>query len=137
MNELTPDEIEGLVEALQAPELSDEQSETLPLREPGSLGPVTKLSFSPLEGEHPRALERLTPKAFSRFENLEAHVEIVYGKRRATLRELAALKKGDLFLLDELCDELVDIFVNGVCVGRGEVVSVDGKFGVRIASFLA
>lgn len=136
MNELTPDEIEGLVEALHAPELSEEQRETLPLREPGSLGPVTKLSFSPLEGEHPKPLERLTSKAFSRFENVEAHVEVVYGKRKTTLRELAALKKGDLFLLDELCDELVEIYVNGVCVGKGEVVSVDGKFGVRIASFV-
>ena len=134
MSDLTPEEIEGIVKALDSPEPTEEEKSKIPLRPPGTFGPVSKLSFSPLEGEHPRPLEKLTSKEIGRFEHLQAQIEVVYGKRQCTLKELAALKEGDLFLLDELCDDLVEIYVNGTLVGRGEVVVVGGKFGVKIAT---
>jgi flagellar motor switch/type III secretory pathway protein FliN len=47
------------------------------------------------------------------------------------------LKEGDLFWLEELCDDLVEIRVNRVLVGRGEVVVAGGKFGMKIESTIA
>jgi flagellar motor switch protein FliN len=134
MSDLTPEEIEGIVKAIDAPEPNSEEKAHIPLRPPGTFGTVSKLSFSPLEGEHPKPLESLTTKEIGRFEQLKAHIEVIYGKKRATLKELAALKEGDLFLLEDLCDDLVEIHVNGTLIGRGEVVLAGGKFGVKIVS---
>jgi flagellar motor switch protein FliN len=39
--------------------------------------------------------------------------------------------------LDRLAGEVVDIFINGRAVAKGEVVVVDDKFGVRITELLA
>ena len=39
-------------------------------------------------------------------------------------------------LLDKLAGDQVDLFVNGLCVARGDVVVVDDNFGVRITEVL-
>jgi flagellar motor switch protein FliN/FliY len=134
MSDLTPEEIEGIVKAIDAPEPTQEEKAQIPLRPPGTFGPVSRVSFSPLEGEHPKPLESLTSKEVGRFEKLKAHIEVIYGKKKASLKELAGLKEGDLFMLEELCDDLVEIHVNGSLVGRGEVVLAGGKFAVKIVS---
>jgi flagellar motor switch protein FliN len=135
MNEFTPDEIEGIVQAMSQKKPTQEERSKIPLRPPGSYGKIAKISFSPIVGEQLRPLAELTDKEMSDLENLKAHVEVVFGKTSLSLKELAALEKGSLLPLDDLCDELVDIYVNGSKIGRGEVVAVDGHFGVKIISF--
>ena len=39
--------------------------------------------------------------------------------------------------LDREADELLDVFVNGTLIGRGEVVTVGEKFGVRMTELVA
>ena len=39
-------------------------------------------------------------------------------------------------VLDKLAGDQVDLFVNGLCVARGDVVVVDDNFGVRITEVL-
>lgn len=135
MSEFTPDEIEGIVKAMSQKPPTEEEAQKIPLRPPGSYGKASKVAFSPIEGEKPRPLSELTEREYTNFENLKAHVEVVFGKTKLTLKELASLEEGALLPLDELCDDLVDIYVNGTKVGRGEVVTVDGRFGVKIISF--
>lgn len=135
MSEFTPDEIEGIVNAMSQ-ETPNENGGKIPLLPPGSYGPVSKVAFTPIEGEKPRPLSELTEREMADFENLKAHVEVVFGKTKLTLKELAALEEGSLLPLDDLCDDLVDIYVNGTKVGRGEVVAVDGQFGVKIVNFV-
>jgi len=132
MSEFTPDEIEGIVKAMSQEAPSEEK---IPLLPPGSYGTVSKVAFTPIEGEKPRPLSELTEKELSDFETLKAHIEVVFGKTKLTLKELAALEEGSLLPLDDLCDDLVDIYVNGTKIGRGEVVAVDGQFGVKIICF--
>ena len=38
--------------------------------------------------------------------------------------------------LDKLAGDQVDLFVNGLCVARGDVVVIDDNFGVRITEVL-
>ncbi len=135
MSEFTPDEIEGIVKAMSQEPPSKEKGGKIPLLPPGSYGTISKVAFTPIEGERPRPLSELNDEERSEFESLKAKVEVVYGKTKLSLKELAALEKGSLLPLDELCDDLVDIYVNGTKVGRGEIVSVDGRFGVKIVSF--
>lgn len=104
----------------------------LTLNTPTKTKSYDKVLFSPIEGETPRPLEELTSKEVSELGDLQAHIEVVYGSTKISLKKLAALKEGDLLALNELCDELVDIYVNGEHIGRGEVVAFEGKFGVKI-----
>lgn len=135
MSEFTPDEIEGIVKAMSQKKLTEEEKSKIPLRPPGSYGKIARLSFSPLLGETPRTLTELTGNERSQLEDLKAHVEVVFGKTTMTLKELAGLDTGSLLPLDDLCDDLVDIIVNGSKIGRGEVVVVDDHFAVKIVTF--
>ena len=38
--------------------------------------------------------------------------------------------------LDREANELLDVFVNGTLIGRGEVVTVGEKFGVRMTELV-
>ncbi len=135
MSEFTPDEIEGIIKAMSHEPLEQDEEGKIPLLPPGSYGAISKVAFTPIEGEKPRPLSELTEKERTDFESLKAHIEVVYGKTKLNLKELAALKEGSLIPLDDLCDDLVEVYVNGIKVGRGEVVTVDGSFGVKIVDF--
>ena len=50
------------------------------------------------------------------------------------LRELLALGPGAVLELDRAADAPVDVLVNGCLVARGEVVVIDGDFGVRVTA---
>ncbi|MCH9625679.1 MAG: hypothetical protein S4CHLAM123_08570 [Chlamydiales bacterium] len=136
MSEFTPDEIDGIVKAMSQKTPPKERSSKIPLRPPGSYKKLAKVSFSPIEGDRPPPLPELTDSQKAQFGSLKAHIEVVYGKTKLSLKELAALEEGSMLPLNELCDDLVDIYINGTQVARGEVVSVDGQFGVKIVTFL-
>ncbi|MFO1011697.1 MAG: flagellar motor switch protein FliN [Planctomycetota bacterium] len=61
-------------------------------------------------------------------------VTVEVGRTRLTLAELVKLQAGSLVTLDREAHEPVDILVNGKVVARGEVVTIDQRYGVRITS---
>lgn len=61
-------------------------------------------------------------------------ITVEVGRTRLTLAELVKLQAGSLVTLDREAHEPVDILVNGKVVARGEVVTIDQKYGVRISS---
>ena len=63
---------------------------------------------------------------------VEVRLEAYLGSARMTVAELTALSAGETVALDASLNRDVEIRLNGVAVARGELVSVDGKFGVRI-----
>lgn len=94
----------------------------------------SEVAFSPLEGEKPRSMTSLTSKELTNLGDMKTRIEVVYGKTTLPLKDLAGLKEGDLLALDDLCDDLVDIYANGKHIGRGEIVAIDGQFGVKIVT---
>ena len=66
---------------------------------------------------------------------LEVSVEI--GRTRKLVRDILEFTKGSLVVLDKMAGEQVDLFVNGQCVARGDVVVVEDNFGIRITEILA
>lgn len=66
---------------------------------------------------------------------LEVSVEI--GRTRRKVEDILTFAKGSLVVLDKLAGDQVDVFVNGLCVARGDVVVIDDNFGVRITEVLA
>ena len=65
---------------------------------------------------------------------LEVSVEI--GRTRRKVEDILTFSKGSLVVLDKLAGDQVDLFVNGLCVARGDVVVVDDNFGIRITEVL-
>jgi flagellar motor switch protein FliN/FliY len=135
MNEFTQDELTGIVHAMSQKKLTEEEKSKIPLRPPATYKKKSKIGLSPLFGEIPRPLEDLSDTDTSALEMLKVQVEVIFGKAHLTLKELASLEEGSLLPLEDLCDDLVDIYANGVKVGRGEIVAVDGHFGVKIVTF--
>ena len=133
MSEFTSEEIEGITKAIaQEPAKSKE----IPLREPGSYGPISKVLFSSLEGEEKgREMTPLTEKEKSDWAHLKVDLEVVYGTTKIPLGELASLEEGCLLPLDQLEEEKVEIYANGKRIARGEIVALEDHFGVQITSF--
>ena len=62
-------------------------------------------------------------------------VQVVLGKSRLPVAELAQLKRGSVIELDRAIGEPVDLLVNGHLVARGEIVVVDEatkRFGISL-----
>lgn len=65
---------------------------------------------------------------------LQITVEI--GRTRRKVQEILEFTKGSLVVLDKLAGDQVDLFVNGKCVAKGDVVVIDDNFGVRITEIV-
>lgn len=65
---------------------------------------------------------------------LDVSVEI--GRTKKLVKDILDMNKGSLVVLDKLAGEQVDVFVNGQCIARGDVVVVEDSFGVRITEIL-
>ena len=61
---------------------------------------------------------------------LELSVEI--GRTKKLVKDILDFTKGSLVVLDRLAGEQVDLFVNGQCIAKGDVVVVEDNFGIRI-----
>ncbi len=65
---------------------------------------------------------------------MELSVEI--GRTTKMVKDILELNKGSLVVLDKLAGEQVDLYVNGQCIAKGDVVVVDDNFGLRIAEIV-
>ena len=68
--------------------------------------------------------------------NVPLEVTVEIGRTRRRVQEILAFAKGSLVVLDKLAGDQVDLFVNGKCIARGDVVVVDDNFGIRVTEIL-
>lgn len=71
------------------------------------------------------------------FGQLPLRVTAMLGSARVSLAQLGALGPGAVVELEEMAGEPLLLLANGMPFAHGEVVVVNDKFGVRIASLLA
>lgn len=60
-----------------------------------------------------------------------------FGAASLSVAELLALRAGSVMKLEAKLTELIEIHLNDVLVARGELVSVDDNFGVRIVEIVS
>ena len=65
---------------------------------------------------------------------LQVTVEI--GRARRKVQDILEFAKGSLVVLDKLAGDQVDLFVNGKCIARGDVVVIDDNFGIRVTEII-
>jgi len=66
--------------------------------------------------------------------DMEFPVEVWLASERVPLGRLLELKPGDELPLSGKAEEPVDLVANGNTLASGELVVVDGKFGIRITA---
>ena len=65
---------------------------------------------------------------------LEFYVEI--GRTRKLVKDILDFTQGSLVVLDKMAGEQADLYVNGECIARGDIVVVEENFGIRITEIL-
>jgi len=63
-------------------------------------------------------------------------VTVELGATRKTVKEIYGIGEGTVLELDKLAGEPLDVMVNGIVIGKGEVVVIDENFGVRITEII-
>ena len=66
---------------------------------------------------------------------LEVTVEL--GRTRMIINKMLQLTQGSVVELDKAAGEPVEIFVNNKLLGKGEVIVVNERFGVRITEIIS
>jgi flagellar motor switch protein FliN/FliY len=86
--------------------------------------------------EAPRMGQRRSEGGAGNFDLLAGvslRVSVEVGSASMKLADLLNVAEGSIIELDRQADDLLDILANGTLIARGEVVVVDGRYGVRIA----
>ncbi|HVM94604.1 MAG TPA: FliM/FliN family flagellar motor switch protein [Terriglobales bacterium] len=77
----------------------------------------------------------LPPNAagYHRLFDVGLNVKLRFGTRRMVLRDILALSTGLVVELDNDLNSPVDLLLDGRVIARGEVVVIDGKYGLRVS----
>ena len=69
--------------------------------------------------------------------DIELEANIRFGAREMSLAELLEIGPGAVIPLDRQVSDPVDLIISDRVVARGEVVLVQGKFGLRVTEVLS
>ena len=68
--------------------------------------------------------------------DIDLPIRILFGSTRLRLRDILALKAGSVVELDRPADGPVEILVSNRIVARGQVIVVDGNYGVQVTEIV-
>jgi flagellar motor switch protein FliN len=68
--------------------------------------------------------------------DVELDASLRFGQREMPLREILELRPGSVIELDRSLQEPAELLVAGRVIARGEVVTVDGNYGLRITDIV-
>ncbi|MFT4613160.1 MAG: flagellar motor switch protein FliN/FliY [Bacteroidia bacterium] len=64
-------------------------------------------------------------------------LSVEIGRSKVPINQLVSLSQGSVIELDREVSEPLDLLVNGKLMARGEVVVVDGRFGLRLIDIVS
>jgi flagellar motor switch protein FliN/FliY len=77
------------------------------------------------------------PKTLDRLLDVELPISVSFGRAQIALKDVLKLTTGSILELDRTISEPVDVIVNNCAIARGEVVVVEGNFGVRVLQVIS
>ena len=81
--------------------------------------------------------EAFARRNFGLFADISVRLSVEVGSTALKLSELMDLAEGSVVELDRQAHELLDIMANGTLIAKGEVVTVNGRFGIRVIDVIA
>jgi flagellar motor switch protein FliN/FliY len=97
---------------------------------------IASLQIAPAHASTPLAGDPVIGK-LGMFLDVELVVTLRFGGRRMLLKDILDLCTGSVVELDQQVHEPVDLLLDGKLIARGEVVVVDGNYGLRITELLS
>lgn len=64
--------------------------------------------------------------------HVDVCLSVELGRSQMKLKDVLALGEDSIVPLDRLTDELLDVFVNGKAIAKGEIVAQEGRFALKI-----
>ena len=120
-----------MMELMQSMRENNKAKETKKSSEPSLIRPM---SSPVLEDEAGDGQENRTNQEMLMKVPLEISVEI--GRTKRLVKDILEFTQGTLVVLDKMAGEQVDLFVNGQCIARGDIVVVEDNFGIRITEIM-
>ncbi len=80
--------------------------------------------------------EQAAPSSIDLVSEIPVKVSAELGHTSLPIREILGLGPGSVIELNRLAGESIDLLVNGVLVGRGDVVIVNENFAIRITEIV-
>lgn len=115
---------------------SGERTWTILVRDEVRDSVPTECSEAPAPGRVPREAPGLNP-GIELLLDVELEASLRFGSREMPLGEILDLGPGDVVQLDRHVADPVDLIVGDKIVARGEVVLVNGNFGLRVTEVAA
>jgi flagellar motor switch protein FliN/FliY len=79
----------------------------------------------------------VSSKTFDLLLDVELPVSVSFGRAQVALKDVIKLTTGAIVELNRSISEPVEVIVNNCVIARGEVVVVEGNFGVRIQEVIS
>lgn len=93
---------------------------------------VRGVQFSPIEPDEGGG-PAVNPNSIDLLKDVPLTVHAELGRTKMVVKDILRLGVGSVVELDKETGEPVDILVNNKLIARGEVVEIDGNFGVRVS----
>ncbi len=126
--------------ASETPEpAADEQDAPIERAADGSADPAAEVEYAPDELEQ-NVAANAGPRADLNLDlvlDVPVTVSLQVGSADITIRELVGLVEGSVVALERESTEPLDVMVNGTLIAHGEIVVVDGHFGVRLTDVVS
>jgi len=69
--------------------------------------------------------------------DVQVQLSVEIGRSSVPIKQLISLNQGSVIELDRGVNEPLDLLVNGTLMARGEVVVVEGQFGLRLVDIVS
>jgi flagellar motor switch protein FliN/FliY len=73
------------------------------------------------------------PNTINMLLDVNIPIAVQLGQTKMSVRELLAMKKGQVVKLNRMAGEPVDVFIRKKMLAKGEITVVDDKLSVRIS----
>ena len=84
-------------------------------------------AFAPVRPDH----------TFDLLSGVALRISVEVGSASMRLADLLNLGEGSVVELDRQANDLLDIFANGTLIAKGEIVNMDGRYGVRVSEVVS
>lgn len=74
----------------------------------------------------------MTKSGLDLLRNVDVCLSVELGRCQIKLKDVLSLGEDSIVQLDRLTDELLDVFVNGKAIAKGEIVAQGNRFALKI-----
>ena len=74
---------------------------------------------------------------FDLLSDVSLRISVEVGSTSMRLADLLSLGEGSVIELDRQANDALDIFANGTLIAKGEIVNMEGRYGIRISEVVS